>query len=178
MPSQSAPSNAPERPINQRDMKHALAVLVAAAVMVTAAPPAPAQQRRPQPGAPQASQATQASLVAYVRTIATRITSMLAVARRARDTARQTCLDEKLTRAHAALADARTARIPRIQSAIRSRARDIALQAEACGRPEGEVIGRPTRETIVDPSIPAEDPTLLDQETFVVERPPSASGYY
>jgi hypothetical protein len=116
-------------------------------------------------------------VVSELRLVATRVQAMLTAARRAGDAIRITCLDDKLSRAHAALTEARTARGPRPRRALRERAPRILLEAEACtgapAPPRGTI-----RETVVDPTIPAGDPTAVPEDGPWVDRPPSASGYY
>lgn len=115
-------------------------------------------------------------MVAEVRLVATRIQAMLTAARRASDAIRVTCLDDKLTRAHAAVSAARGARTARQQRALRERARQIAAEAEACTG--GPPVRGTSREVAIDPAIPAGDPTDMWEGSASVDRPPSASGYY
>jgi len=122
------------------------------------------------------SPALGADAVAEVRLIATRIQSMLTAARRARDVIRVTCLDDKLTRAHAAVREVARARTRRVRSAIRQRARELVVEAERCSGTEP--IRGTVREVVVDPTVPRTDPTELPEGTLWMDRPPSASGYY
>lgn len=116
-------------------------------------------------------------IVSELRLVAARVQAMLTSARRGSDAIRITCLDDKLSRAHAALAESRTARGPRPRRALRERARRILAEAEACvgtGSPRRGTV----RETLVDPAIPAGDPSEVPEDGPFADRPPSASGYY
>lgn len=118
-----------------------------------------------------------ADLVSELRLVAQRVQAMLTAARRGGDAIRIACLDDKLSRAHAAVTEAQTSRGPRRARSLRERARTIQAEAEACvgaGRPPRGIV----RETVVDPNLPSGDTTLLPEGTVWVDRPPSASGYY
>lgn len=116
-------------------------------------------------------------LVSDLRTIASRIQAMLGAARRAHDAPRIACLDDTLSRAHAAVAEARTARGARIRRAIRERGRQITVDADRCLNIEPAPTGT-VREVLVDPSIPNVDPTMAPEGVLWPDRPPSASGFY
>ncbi len=116
-------------------------------------------------------------IVSELRLVASRVQAMLTSARRGSDAIRVTCLDDKLSRAHAALAEARTARRPRPRRALQERGRRILAEAGACvgaGAPRHGTV----RETLVDPAIPGGDPSEVPEGGLWADRPPSASGYY
>jgi len=127
--------------------------------------------------------------------IRTRVQTMLGAARRERDIIKVTCLNDKLTQIDV---NSRTAtdRLQSLQDAVgrhddgarnheftiltvlKQKIDTLSLEADQCAGIEGDVFGRPTLEVTIDPNITPEDPTEFQEPGFVVDRPPSASGYY
>jgi hypothetical protein len=130
-----------------------------------------------------------------MRNIRTRVQTMLGAARRERDIIKVTCLNDKLTQIDV---NSRTARdrleslrgaVGRnddsarnheftIMSVLKQKIDTLSLEADQCAGIEGDVFGRPTLEVEIDPNITDEDPTEFQDPGFVIDRPPSASGYY
>ena len=130
-----------------------------------------------------------------MRNVRTRVQTMLGAARRERDIIKVTCLNDKLTQIDV---NSRTARdrlqslrdaVGRndnsarnheftIMSVLKQKIDTLSLEADQCAGIEGDVFGRPSLEVTIDPNITQEDPTEFQEPGFVVDRPPSASGYF
>lgn len=133
--------------------------------------------------------------IATMRGIRARVQTMLGAARRERDIIKVTCLNDKLTQidvnsrtATDRLASLREA-VGRnddgarnheftILSVLKQKIDTLSLEADQCAGIEGDVFGRPSLEVTIDPNITSEDPTEFQEPGFVVDRPPSASGFF
>lgn len=127
--------------------------------------------------------------------IRVRVQTMLAAARRERDIIKVTCLNDKLTQIDVNTRTARD-RLGALRDAVgrnddsarnheftiltvlKQKIDTLSLEADQCAGIEGDVFGRPQLEVVIDPNITEDDPTEFVQPGFVVNRPPSASGYY
>lgn len=130
-----------------------------------------------------------------MRNIRTRVQTMLGAARRERDIIKVTCLNDKLTQIDV---NSRTARdrLTSLQDAVgrnddgarnheftilsvlKSKIDTLSLEADQCAGIEGDVFGRPTLEVTIDPNITPDDPTEFEEPGIIVDRPPSASGFF
>jgi hypothetical protein len=133
--------------------------------------------------------------LSVMRNIRVRVQTMLGAARRERDIIKVTCLNDKLTQidvnsrtAHDRLTALREA-VDRnddgarnheftILTVLKQKIDTLSLEADQCAGIEGDVFGRPQLQVIIDPNITTEDPTEFGPQTFVVDRPPSASGFF